>query len=119
MMDAWDEENYGLVKSLYPTALETCTKTQNEIAAMDAYNGDSSLKDAFSAEMQLEVLYLQKLGEAFTYRDYDEPTDEQQAAEDAIWAEIDTIEEQLDTAYKASVTAQETFATKHGYELEE
>jgi hypothetical protein len=61
MMTAWDEENYGLVKSLYPTTLEACTTAQTQIAAIDAYNDDSSMRDAFNAELQLEIAYLKKI----------------------------------------------------------
>lgn len=117
MMDAWDQENYWLVKTLYPTALEACTDAYNDIVALDAYDENSSLKDAFSAEIQLEVEYLQKVGEILAYWDYDELTAEQQAAEDALWEEADAIEAKIDEAYKISVDAQKAFADKYGYEL--
>ncbi|MDR3169358.1 MAG: hypothetical protein LBU27_06460 [Candidatus Peribacteria bacterium] len=119
MMNERDQENYGQVKTLYPTTLATCTQAQVDLAATDAYDGDSALRDAFDAELQLEVAYLQKIGEALTYWDIDELTEEQQTAEDALWQEIDAIETQLATAYEVSETAQKDFAAKHGYELED
>jgi hypothetical protein len=97
--------------------LEACTDAYNDIVALDAYDENSSLKDAFSAEIQLEVEYLQKVGEILAYWDYDELTAEQQAAEDALWEEADAIEAKIDEAYKISVDAQKAFADKYGYEL--
>ncbi|GHV28133.1 hypothetical protein FACS1894176_10520 [Bacteroidia bacterium] len=119
MTDARDQENYGQVRSLYEAALFTCTKSQADIASTDAYDGDSALRDAFDTELQLELVYLQKLGEIIAYWDYDELTAEQQVAEDALWEEIDAIEEQLSDAYDVSETAQQAFADKYGYELED
>ncbi|MDR2541790.1 MAG: YgdI/YgdR family lipoprotein [Candidatus Peribacteria bacterium] len=119
MTDARDQENYGQVRSLYESALATCTQSQTDIASTDAYDGDTTLRDAFDAELQLELVYLQKIGEIITYWDYDELTDEQQVAEDALWEELDAIEEQLSDAYDVSEAAQKAFADKYGYELED
>jgi hypothetical protein len=47
------------------------------------------------------------------YWEYDELTDEQQAAEDTLWTELDAIDAQLTEAYDASVAAQATFAENH------
>ncbi|MDR0607254.1 MAG: hypothetical protein LBG52_02635 [Candidatus Peribacteria bacterium] len=119
MMNAREQENYGQVKTLYPSTLATCTQAQADLAVIDAYDGDSTLRDAFDAELQLEVAYLQKLGEAITYWDYDTLTEDQQATEDALWTEISTLEDQLATAYEVSEAVQQEFATKHRYKLKD
>jgi len=115
MMAVWGEENYETVRTLYPNVLETCMKSQGEIAAMDAYKGDSSMRDAFDAELQVQILYLQKLGEVIAYWEYDEEelTEEQQAAIDALWEEIDILDRQLEAAFNTSVAVQEAFAEKY------
>ncbi|MDR0860598.1 MAG: hypothetical protein LBO09_06595 [Candidatus Peribacteria bacterium] len=119
MMEARDQENYGQVKTLYEVALATCTQSEADLAAMDAYDGDSDLRDAFDTELQLELVYLQKIGEVIALWEYDEFTDEQQAIEDALWAEIDAVEEQLSDAYDISEATQQAFADKYGYELKD
>lgn len=119
LIDTWDAENYGVVQSLYPTTLSACTKARDDIAAMDGYEGDTMLRDPFLVEMQLEVAYLQKIGEIIAYWSYDELTEAQELAEEALWDDIDALDEQLSVAYDVSKAAQEAFAKKYGYELED
>ncbi|MDR2415363.1 MAG: hypothetical protein LBD75_01820 [Candidatus Peribacteria bacterium] len=119
MWSAIEEENYDSAKTLYTTSLETCASVQANIAALDSYKEDGSLRDAADALLQAEIAYLQKFGDVLTYREYDELTPEQEAAYTAIQDELSTIEAEVTVANTNFVTIQETFSTTHGYELEE
>jgi uncharacterized damage-inducible protein DinB len=119
MRDAMDQENYGSAKTLYDTTVETCQASQADTAAMEPYDDDASLRDAVDALLQAELAYLGKFGETLPYREYDEFTDEQETAYNALEAELETIEEAINAASESLGDIQEAFAAKHGYELEE
>ncbi len=118
MMEARDKENYGETKELYPKVLELCQQSLSGIEAMSGYDGDSTMKDAFLAEMEIEIAYLNKIGEALTYREIDELTEEEITAEENLWKEIDILAQKWEESSTHSETVQKTFAQQHGYELE-
>jgi hypothetical protein len=119
MWSAIEEENYDSVETLYTTSLETCTSAGVDMVALDAYEGDSSLRDAASALLQAETSYLKKFGEVLTYREYDELTPEQEAAYTTIQNELSAIEQEVSTASTNFSTVQGTFSSTYGYELED
>lgn len=119
MIDARDDENYGQTKDLYNITVSICADSEVKIAQMEARDWDSSLRDAFDAELKIELAYLAKIGEAIAYWDFDELTDEQTAAQAALRDEIDTLEEQFNAASDASEAIQEAFAQKYNFELED
>jgi hypothetical protein len=119
MWSAIEEENYGSAKTLYTTSVDTCTSAQADIVALDAYEGDSSLRDAADALLQAEIAYLQKFGDVLTYREYEELTPEQETTYTAIQNELSTIEAEVTVANTNFATVQENFATTYGYELED
>jgi hypothetical protein len=119
MRNALDQEDYTSAKTLYTTALETCASTQKAIAALEAFDNDSSLKDAATALLQAENDYLIKFGETLSYREYETLTPEQETAYATLQDELAVIEEAISIADTNLITVQEVFAAKHGYELEE
>ncbi len=112
--------DYQSAKAEFPRALETCKQAHQNVGAVLPYNNDTDLKDAVAALLAAEIAYLETFE---TILDFwmveDQLTPEQQEALATIEAELDTLEEAVNVASTNLMQTQETFAVKHGYELEE
>jgi len=117
--DALDAENYGVANELLDAALTTCQTSKTKAEAMDAYKNDSSLKEAVVALLDTEIEYLKTFKDYVAYRSLDELTEEQEAAYNALDAELDAIDNRIVAASDNLVTVQEAFAATHGFDLEE
>jgi hypothetical protein len=113
MWDAVDQENYGIANDLLTSSIDTCTKAQTDTAAMEGYNEDTDLRNAVDGLLKAEVAYLTKFQEALPYRELEELSDEENAAYEAIEAELDALDEASVAASDSLVAIQETFSTKH------
>ncbi|MDR0282651.1 MAG: hypothetical protein LBI53_05115 [Candidatus Peribacteria bacterium] len=112
--------DYQATKAELPKALETCKQAHQNVGMVLPYNNDTDLKDAVAALLVAEITYLETFEAILDFwMVEDELTPEQQEALATIETELDRLEEAVNVASNNLMQTQETFAVKHGYELEE
>jgi len=116
--DNADSTTEDIINAINNTVSE-CSKASEGISKLWDREGDSSLKDGVLSIIDKEVAYYSKFSELLPYLEKEELTDEEKANYDAIYAEVEAIDDELMHANDELLTIQEQFAKNHGFELEE
>lgn len=114
--DMWAVENQRI------DSLETIKNLKKELLAMDGFEGDTTLRDAFANNLQVLVDSLENEEKEIVSLWIKRGTIEDEIPENEIELEknlITAINDKDNEAYNNIVKAQDLFAAKHGYEIEE
>ena len=98
--------------------ISICQKSENEVKSLGDYDGDSSLTDAASKLLWLEISYLQKFWSTSHYWNIDSITDEDMLQYNWIVDELNELEDALNAQFLVLQQTQEGFAAKHGLILD-
>lgn len=107
------------IQAAINSTVNTCRDTIDNINALGGWEWDTSLKDGIVAILEKDIEYYSKFSELLPYLDItDELTEDQAAVYDEIVNQINNIDDELSTANEDLMRIQETFASNHGYELD-
>lgn len=90
-----------------------CQKSESKLKELGDYDGDSSLSDAATKLIWLEISYLQKFGATSNYRNIENITEEDKLQYNGIVNELNDLEDELNAQFLVLQQAQESFAAKN------
>lgn len=98
--------------------IDICQNSQKKASDMWDYDKDSSLKDAVVDLLSTEVEYLEKFAATRQYRNIDDITDEDRQEYESVVNDLYQSEELLNSKFVSLQETQESFAAKHGLNIE-
>ena len=125
--DVWAAYDWGSAEELQAAIDNTvalCNVAFNNVQVVEPLEEDATLRDGVLQILEGEINYYAKMGDlvayqSYTEEDFDNMSEEDAVAYEAIVQELDSIYALNEEANNALVTIQEEFAANHGYELEE
>ena len=96
-----------------------CSKAWEEINKLWSREWDDSLRTWVLTVIEKEISYYVKFNELLPYLQKENLTEEENASYASIYAELETINSELDDANKNLSIIQKTFSENHWFELEE
>lgn len=117
---AYDAEDGEAMQSAIDSTIAACQNTLEQLQNVEAWEEDSSLKDAIIPVIEKEIQYCDNFHGLveFLWADLDNLSEEDAARYEAVVAQFDTILSEIDEVNSNLAAVQETFAAAHGYELE-
>lgn len=97
--------------------ISICQNSLTKASQMKDYDGDSSLKDAVTSLLAMEVDYLQKFSSTKPYRNIDNLTEEDKDSYNWIVNDLNESQNTLNSQFERLQDVQEAFAAKHGLKL--
>ena len=118
--NTYDEETSTTedVQAAINNTITECTNAKENINKLWEWENDSSLKDWVIAIIDKEIEYYSKFNELLPYLEKEELTEDEKWIYDSIFAEVQSLDEELSQANENLITIQEEFAKNHGFELE-
>jgi len=98
--------------------ISICQKSEAKLKEIGDYDGDSSLIDAATKVIWLEISYLQKFWSTSHYWNIDTITDEDRVQYNGAVNELNELEDALNAQFLVLQQTQEGFAAKHGLILD-
>ena len=92
---------------------------EEEINKLWGREWDNSLKDWVIAVIEKEINYYTKFNELLPYLKKDSLTEEENTSYSTIYAEVETLNKELDEANENLSGTQKQFSVNHWFELEE
>lgn len=99
--------------------IKECSNAKEEINKLWGREWDNSLKDWVIAVIEKEINYYTKFNELLPYLKKDSLTEEESTSYNAIYAEVETLNKELDEANENLSGTQKQFSVNHWFELEE
>ena len=106
------------IQTAVDNTLSVCQSAINQINTLWDREWDSSLKDGVIAVLEKDIVYYNKFIEMLPFLDQEELTEEDKATYDNLTAELEAIDQEIQTANDNLVVIQDQFSQNHGYELE-
>ena len=98
--------------------ISICQKSETKVKGLGDYDGDSSLIDAATKLLWLEISYLEKFWSTNHYWNLETITDEDRLQYNGAVNELNELEDALNAQFLVLQQAQEGFAAKHGLILD-
>lgn len=99
-------------------SIDICQNSQKKASDMWSYDKDSSLRDTAVDLLSTEIEYLEKFASTRQYRDIEDITDEDREQYESAVNELYQMQETLNSKFVSLQEAQESFAAKHGLNIE-
>ncbi len=117
---AYEAEDGEAMQSAVDSTISACQNTIEQLQSVEAWEEDSSLKDAIIPVIEKEIEYCDNFHGLveFLWADLDNLSEEDATRYEAVVAQFDTILSEIDEVNNDLASVQETFAANHGYELE-
>ena len=113
-----DDANIDSITEALQDSITVCQNSQVKASELWSYEKDSSLKDAVSELLTLEIDYLQKFVATSHYRNIDNITEEDKAEYDWIVSDLNETQNALNQQFTKLQEEQEIFAAKYALKLE-
>lgn len=113
-----DESPIEDIQAAINNTINQCNNAKENINKLWDWEWDSSLKDGVSAIIEKEIAYYSKFSEMLPYLWKEELTEEENKIYESIFAEIETLDQELAAANDNLINIQEQFAKDHDFELE-
>lgn len=117
----YDNENSTIedVQAAIKETITECTNAWEKINKLWGWEWDSSLKDWVIAIIEKEIAYYSKFSEILPYLEKEDLTESENETYESLFAELQTLDEELSQANDNLITIQESFAKDHWFELED
>lgn len=107
------------VQAAIKETITECTNAWEKINKLWGWEWDSSLKDWVIAIIEKEIAYYSKFSEILPYLEKEDLTESENETYESLFAELQTLDEELSQANDNLITIQESFARDHWFELED
>ena len=107
------------VQAAIKETITKCTNAWENINKLWGWEWDSSLKDWVIAIIEKEIAYYSKFSEILPYLEKEDLTESENETYESLFAELQTLDEELSQANDNLITIQESFAKDHWFELED
>jgi len=114
VLDSDDDELTDEFPDIFENAVVACQDAQEQLQNYASFEWDTSFADAIDEYLSVEN---ELLGNYLDYFSLEEDLDEE--TEDQFWEAMEDLGTSADTLYEQIITAQEKFAEKHGFDLED
>ena len=118
--NTYDDQNSSIedIKNAINNTVKECTTAKKNINSIWNWEWDSSLKDWILNIIEKYITYYTKFSEILPYIEQEEITEEENTKYEALLAEIENLDNELNNANNTLVVIQEQFAKNHWFELE-
>lgn len=106
------------VQAAINNTVTECSNAKENVNKLWDWDWDSSLREGVIAIIDKEIAYYSKFNEILPYLEKEELTEDEKWIYDTIFAEIQTLDEELTQANNNLIAVQEQFALNHWFELE-
>ena len=113
-----DESPVEDIQAAISNTINECSNAKENINKLWDWEWDSSLKDGVLLIIEKEIAYYAKFSEMLPYLEKEELTEEENSVYESIYAEIQSLDQELAEANDNLINIQEQFAQDHDFELE-
>ena len=117
----YDDETSPIedVQTAIKETINECTTAWENVNKLWDWKWDSSLKDWVMAIIEKEIAYYSKFSEILPYLEKEDLTESENETYESLFAELQTLDEELSQANDNLMTIQENFAKSYWFELED